>query len=117
MGVGAWRHEDPRSNKPLKPHGFFPKLKDAARNTFTVRRYGHKKRSVAAGRMSGAMGAGLISRAWQPASLATVGAGLQSGGISIGADLAVNTAREFIPSRKHHHGASHYKHHRRAAHR
>ncbi|MCU1275657.1 MAG: hypothetical protein JWO48_3088 [Bryobacterales bacterium] len=102
FGVGALRHEDPRSTRPLKPKGFRPKIKDAFRNTFTVRRYGHQKRGLAAGRISGAMGAGLISRAWQPSSLATAGAGLQSGGISLGADLAINTAREFIPDKKKH---------------
>jgi hypothetical protein len=85
FGVGALRHEDPRSTHPLKPKGFRPKMKDAFRNTFTVRRYGHQKRGVAAGRISGAMGAGL-----------------QSGGISLGADLAINTAREFIPDKKKH---------------
>lgn len=106
FGVGALRHEDPRSTRPLKPKGFRPKLKDAVRNTFTVRRYGHRKRGVAAGRISGAVGAGLISRAWQPSSLATVGSGLQSGGISLGADLAINTAREFIPDKKKHRRAS-----------
>jgi hypothetical protein len=107
FGVGALRHEDPRSTRPLKPKGFRPKMKDAFRNTFTVRRYGHQKRGVAAGRISGAMGAGLISRAWQPAAFATAGAGLQSGGISLGADLAINTAREFIPDRKKHSRARH----------
>jgi hypothetical protein len=115
FGVGALRHEDPRSTRPLKPKGFRPKIKDAFRNTFTVRRYGHQKRGVAAGRISGAMGAGLISRAWQPASLATAGAGLQSGGISLGADLAINTAREFIPDKKKHGRARHiatYNRHR-----
>jgi hypothetical protein len=102
FGVGTLRQEDPRSTRPLKPKGVRPKLKDAVRNTFTVRRYGHKKRSVAAGNIAGNVGAGMVSRVWQPSRLATAGAGLQSGGISIGAELAVNTAREFIPDRKKH---------------
>src|SRR5690349_14718928 len=80
FGVGTLRHEDPRSTKPLKPPGFRAKMKDAVRNTFTVRRFGHKKRSVAAGRISGAVGSGLVSRAWQPAAAAGVGSGLASGG-------------------------------------
>jgi hypothetical protein len=100
FGVGTLRQEDPRSTRPLKPKGFTAKLKDAVRNTFTVRRYGHRKRSVAAGNIAGNVGAGMVSRVWQPSRLATAGAGLESGGISIGAELAVNTAREFIPDRK-----------------
>jgi len=102
FGVGTLRHEDPRSTKPLKPPGFRAKMKDALRNTFTVRRFGHKKRSVAAGRISGAVGSGLVSRAWQPAAAAGVGSGLASGGIALGADLGINTAREFIPDKKKH---------------
>jgi hypothetical protein len=99
LGVGTLRHEDPRSTKPRRPHGVLPKLKDAARNTFTVGRFGHKKRSIAAGRISGAMGAGIATHA------ATAGAGVGTGGAALGADFAVNTAREFIPSRKkHRHG-------------
>jgi len=102
FGVGTLRHEDPGSTKPLKPPGFRAKMKDALRNTFTVRRFGHKKRSVAAGRISGAVGSGLVSRAWQPAAAAGVGSGLASGGIALGADLGINTAREFIPDGKKH---------------
>lgn len=102
FGVGTLRREDPRSTRPLKPKGVRPKLKDALRNTFTVRRYGHQKRSIAAGNVAGNMGAGMLSRLWQPSNLATAGAGLQSGGISLGANLAINTAREFIPDRRKH---------------
>ena len=101
LGVGAIRHEDPRPSQPLKPKGFRPKIKDAFRNTFTVRRYGHRGRTVAAGRISGAMGSGLISQSWLPA--AGLGAGFASGGIILGTDLGINTAREFIPDRKESH--------------
>ena len=96
LGVGAVRHEDPRSTKPRKPPGVMPKLKDAARNTFTVGRFGHKHRSVAAGRISGAVGAGLATHAGAAA------AGASTAGVALGADMAVNTAREFVPDRKKH---------------
>jgi hypothetical protein len=43
------------------------------------------------------MGAGMVSRAWQPASTAGVGAGLASGGIGLGADVGYHVAREFWP--------------------
>jgi len=114
-GVGTLRHEDPRSTKPLKPHGFRPKMKDAVRNTFTVRRFGHQKRGVAAGRISGAVGSGLVSQAWQPAAAAGIGAGLASGGIALGADLGINTAREFIPDKKKHHREQHGRRNRHRA--
>lgn len=100
MGVGAWHHENlhyQRSNL----HGTLPRMEYAVKSTFIVpktNRPGHK--TVALGRVSGNLGAGLISRAWQPASTAGVGAGLASGGIGLGADVGVNMAREFWP-RKH----------------
>jgi hypothetical protein len=100
MGVATWHHENlhyQRSNR----HGTLPRMEYALKRTFIVpktNRPGHK--TVALGRISGNMGAGLISRAWQPASAAGVGAGLASGGIGLGADVGVNMAREFWP-RKH----------------
>ena|SRR5579883_287603 len=100
MGVGAWHHENlhyERSNL----HGTLPRMEYAVKSTFIVpktNRPGHK--TVALGRVSGNLGAGLISRAWQPATSAGVGAGLASGGIGLGADVGVNMAREFWP-RKH----------------
>jgi hypothetical protein len=99
LGVGAWHHEDPhyyRSNL----HGTLPRMRYALVNTFMVRRTNKPGKTVAMGRISGNMGAGLISRAWQPASTAGLGAGLASGGIGIGAEVGVNMAREFWP-RKH----------------
>lgn len=100
LGVGAWHHENlhyQRSNL----HGTLPRMKYALKSTFIVpktNRPGHK--TVALGRISGNVGAGLISRAWQPASSAGIGAGLASGGIGLGADVGANMAREFWP-RKH----------------
>jgi hypothetical protein len=55
---------------------------------------------LAAGRIAGNIGGGLVSRAWQPASAASIGAGLASGGIGIGADVGIHVAREFWPQRK-----------------
>lgn len=99
FGVGALRHEEfgyTRSNR----RGFGPRMKHVAAGTFLARRRNHRKRSVAAGRLSGAFGSGMVSRLWQPARLRTVGAGVQSGGISLGAGFAANTAREFGPDLK-----------------
>jgi hypothetical protein len=99
-GVGAIHHEDlhyHRSNL----QGTGPRLKYAVKSTFWVPRTNKRGHTVAAGRISGNMGAGLISRAWQPASTAGIGAGLASGGIGIGAEVGANVAREFWPR---HHG-------------
>src|SRR6516164_3232091 len=96
LGVGAWRHED-QSYYRSNLNGTLPRLKYAVVNTFVVHRKQKPGRTVAAGRLSGALGAGLISRLWPPASTAGVGLGLASGGISVGADVGINVAREFWP--------------------
>ncbi len=99
FGVAAWHHENlhyQRSNL----QGTMPRLKYAVKSTFIVPRTNRPGKTVALGRVSGNIGAGLISRAWQPASTAGIGAGLASGGIGLGADVGVNVAREFWP-RKH----------------
>jgi hypothetical protein len=96
FGVATWHHEDPhyyRSNL----HGTLPRLKYAVKSTFIVPRTNKPGKTVAASRLSGAFGAGLVSRAWQPASTAGIGAGIASGGIMLGADVGVNVAREFWP--------------------
>ena len=99
LGVGAWHHENlhyQRSNL----QGKWPRLKYAVKSTFIVPRTGNRKgKTVAVGRIAGNMGSGMISRVWQPASAAGVGAGLASGGIGLGADVGVNVAREFWPQR------------------
>ena len=96
FGVATWHHEDPhyyRSNL----HGTMPRLEYAVKSTFIVPRTDRPGKTVAASRLSGAFGAGLISRAWQPASTAGIGAGVASGGIMLGADVGMNVAREFWP--------------------
>jgi len=100
MGVAAALHENlhyQRSNL----QGKWPRVKYAVKSTFIVPKTNKPgKKTVALGRVSGNLGAGLISRAWQPASAAGVGAGLASGGIGLGADVGVNVAREFWPQKK-----------------
>jgi hypothetical protein len=99
LGVGACITRTPhyyRSNL----HGTLPRMKYALISTFVVRRTNKPGKTVALVRISGNMGAGLISRAWHPASAAGLGAGLASGGIGLGADVGMNMAREFWP-RKH----------------
>ena len=97
-GVGALHHENlhyQRSNR----HGTLPRLKYAVSRTFWVPRKNRRGHTVALGRISGNMGAGVVSSLWQPA--AGVGAGVATGGIGLGAETGANVAREFWP-RKHH---------------
>jgi len=96
-GVAAAHHENlhyQRSNL----NGTLPRLGYAAKSTFIVPRTNKPGKTVALGRVSGNLGAGMVSQAWLPA--AGIGAGLASGGIGLGADVGVNVAREFWP-RKH----------------
>ena len=99
FGVATWHHEDPRYYRS-DLQGTLPRLKYAVKSTFIVPRTDRPGKTVAASRLSGAFGAGLISRAWQPASAAGIGAGFASGGIMLGADVGVNVAREFWPRKK-----------------
>jgi hypothetical protein len=97
FGVASWHHENlhyQRSNR----HGTWPRMKHAVKSTFIVPRTNRRGKTVALGRISGNMGAGMVSQAWQPA--AGVGAGLATGGIGLGAAVGGNVAREFWP-RKH----------------
>jgi hypothetical protein len=99
MGVGALHHENLHYQRSGR-RGTLPRLEYAVKSTFIVPKTNRPGKTVALGRISGAVGAGLISRAWQPASTATLGAGLASGGIALAADVGFNVAREFWP-RKH----------------
>jgi hypothetical protein len=96
MGVAAAHHEN-LSFQPSNRQGFWPRTKFAVKSTFIVPRTNRPGKTVALGRISGNLGAGMISRAWQPASSAGIGAGLATGGIGLGADVGVHVAHEFWP--------------------
>lgn len=99
LGVGAMHHENLHYQRSGL-QGTWPRIKFAVKSTFIVPRTNRPGKTVALGRVSGNMSAGLISRVWQPASSAGLGAGLMSGGIGLGADVGVNVAREFWPQKK-----------------
>ncbi|HYL78237.1 MAG TPA: hypothetical protein VEU96_28740 [Bryobacteraceae bacterium] len=98
FGVASARHEELGYQRSGK-RGFGPRLKYALVSTVVTRKTTTGKRTPAVGRMSGAFGSGLISRAWQPARLHTVGSGLATGGIMLGTDAGLHVAREFWPQR------------------
>ena len=99
FGVAAARHEDLRYY-PSTRRGFGPRMRHALVSTVVTRKTTTGKKTVAAGRISGAMGSGVISRAWLPASAGGVGAGVATGGITLGAAAGANVAREFWPRKK-----------------
>jgi hypothetical protein len=100
FGVAAAHHENLRYRRSNKRR-VLPRMGYAVKHTFIVPKTNRPgRKTVALGRVSGNLGAGMISRAWQPASAAGVGAGLASGGIGLGADVGVNMAREFWPRRR-----------------
>lgn len=105
-GVAGVRHEDLHYQKSTDPR-FSRRLRHALVSTVVTRKTTTGKRTAAAGKISGSMGAGLISRTWQPAALHTASSGFATGGTLLAGEAAANVAREFIPARhhrRHHHG-------------
>ena len=101
--VARMLHEE-LSYRPSGKHGFGPRMKYALMGVVvTHKTNGNHGRTVNAGEISGAVGSGLISRLWQPASVRTVGAGFGSAGITLGVDAGMNVAREFWPEIRHPH--------------
>ena len=100
--VAAIRHEE-LGYRPSGKQGFGPRLGYALSSTVITHKTTTGKKTVAAGRISGAMGSGIISRAWQPARLHTFSSGAASGGIMLGADAGNNVVREFWPEIRHPH--------------
>ncbi len=98
--VAAIRHEE-LSYRPSGKKGFGPRLGYALSSTVITHKTTNGKRTVAAGRISGAVGSGFISRAWMPARLHTFSSGAASAGVSLGVDAGSNVVREFWPEIRH----------------
>jgi hypothetical protein len=82
---------------------FGPRLRHALLATVITQKTTTGKKTLATGEISGAIGSGLISRLWQPASVRTVSAGFGSAGITLAADAGSNVLREFWPEIRHPH--------------
>jgi hypothetical protein len=93
-------HEEIHYHRSTK-NGFGPRLKYALVGTVITRKTNTEKRTVAVGEISGALGSGLISRLWQPASTRSLASGFASGGITLGVDAGLNVVREFWPEIRH----------------
>lgn len=100
LTVAAIRHEE-LHYQPSGKQGFRPRLKYALLSTVITRKTTTGKKTFASGEVSGALGAGFISRLWQPARLHTFGSGIGSAGITLGVDAGLNVTREFWPEIRH----------------
>lgn len=98
LGVAGIRHEQ-MSYQPMRRGPVGQRLRHALVGTVITRKTTTGRRTVAAGRISGALGSGLISRTWMPASAHSLASGFSTAGISLGADAGVHVAREFWPHR------------------
>ncbi len=96
FAVSALRHEEQRYQR-AEVTGLWRRTRHALVATLIVPKKKREGKTVAAGRLSGAFGAGLISRLWQPVRLHTFSSGFASGGISLGIDAGLNVLREFWP--------------------
>jgi hypothetical protein len=101
-GVARLRHEE-LDYHPSDAQGFRRRLQYALLSTVITRKTTTGKKTVSTGEIAGALGSGLISRLWQPASLHTWASGFGSAGISLGADAGFNVVREFWPEIRHPH--------------
>jgi len=99
FGVASARHEKMGYERSGK-QGFGPRLQYALLSTVITRKTTTGEKTPAMGRISGAFGSGLISRAWQPARLRTVSSGFATGGIMLGVDAGTHVIREFWPQKK-----------------
>lgn len=95
FGIGAIRREDPRYIGSGKT-GKWDRTKYVLSRTFLVRNDSGED-TVAAGRLIGAFGAGLITNAWKPPSSNSIADGFQRGGMTIGGDVIMNMLQEFWP--------------------
>lgn len=103
--VSKLRHEA-LGYQPSGKQGFAPRLKYALVSTVVTRKTTTGKRTVASGRLSGAVGSGFISRLWMPARMHSIASGASSAGISLGVDAGSNVVREFWPEIRHPRGST-----------
>jgi hypothetical protein len=99
-GVAHALHED-LHYYPSNKQGFGPRLGYALESTVITHKTDTGDKTVAVGRISGAVGSGFISRFWQPVALHTFASGITSAGVSLGAQAGTNVIREFWPEIRH----------------
>jgi hypothetical protein len=98
--VSKLLHEE-LSYHPSGQERFRPRLKAALLGSVIRHKTTTGKSTLAVGEISGAMGSGLISRLWQPASTGSLATGFESGGITLAIDTGMNVVKEFWPEIRH----------------
>jgi hypothetical protein len=88
--IARLRHEE-FGYHPSGKQEFGPRLKYALVGTVITHKTTTGQSTVAVGQIAGAVGSGLISRLWQPASVSSVASGFASGGITLGVDAGLKT--------------------------
>ena len=93
-------HEDLHFHR-LGEGSVLARVKHTMLGTFWVQRDdGSPGRTLAAGRITGALAAGQASRIWMPARVANFGAGMRTGAGWIGLDVGTDLVREFWPRQR-----------------
>jgi len=95
FGVWAIDREDPRHHRS-ELHGVWPRTKYAIVHTFVARR-DDGSQIPAYSRFIGDYGAGFVSREWYPTRFHNIPQGIDAGSVSLGLDVGLNVAREFMP--------------------
>ena len=95
-GLAFGLHEDNRYFRSGKTG--IGRLGYAVTSAFLAR-HDDGSRFISVSAIGGAAGGAFISRAWQPSSTTSMGAGARSFGISIGVHVGLNVAREYLPHR------------------
>jgi hypothetical protein len=99
LGASTWTHEDLHFRR-LGEGSVWTRVKHTMLGTFWVRRDDGLGNTLAAGRITGALAAGQVSRIWMPARVANFGAGVRTGGGWLALDVGTDLFREFWPRRR-----------------
>jgi hypothetical protein len=106
FGVAKLAHEEFGYRRSEK-HGFGPRLKYALLSMVITRKTTTGKKTFSKHEVAGAIGSGLISRLWQPASTRTIALGFSSAGTGFAVDAGIHVLREFWPDIRHPHAHAH----------
>ena len=96
-------HHEPFGYRPSTKNGVKPRLLYALTSVVITHKTTDGSRTVHSAEISGDLGAGLLSRLWQPASTRTLATGFGSAGTMLAADAGYNVLREFWPEIRHPH--------------
>jgi len=100
--IAHFRHEE-LTYRPSGKHGFGPRIKYALLSVFITHKTTTGAKTVYTSQLAGALGSGLISRLWQPASTRTLALGFSSAGTSLAVEMGIHALREFWPDIRHFH--------------